>query len=150
MTTSDFNAADGCNIVYSEDDTVPACSTNTDGRSNSAEFNGYNVYVRYIGDKLYPYDINPFAPAPYQFSVTATDDSYKSVEWTDAIQNVQCWEASWMSQDQARMWCDAYTGPTGTDLNGRGRSTSRSEFETELYRTVEKWTKTVHGGLIRK
>ena len=118
MTTSDYNADDGCNIVYTEEASPAACATNPDGRSNSAEFNGYNVYLRYMGEKLYPHDINPFAPAPYQFSVTPTDDSYKSVTYEQAIVDMQCWDTSWLSFDQVRMWCDAYTGPSGTDPPG--------------------------------
>ena len=117
MTTSDYDENDGCNIVYTEE-APPACATNPESRSNSAEFNGFNVYIRYMGEKLYPYDINPFAPAPYQFSVTATDDSYKSVTYEAAIADLQCWEASWLSFDQVRMWCDAYKGPTDSDPPG--------------------------------
>ena len=117
MTTSDYDENDGCNIVYTEE-APPACATNPESRSNSAEFNGFNVYIRYMGEKLYPHDINPFAPAPYQFSVTATDDSYKSVTYEQSIANLQCWEASWLSFDQVRMWCDAYKGPTDSDPPG--------------------------------
>ena len=102
MTTSDYDENDGCNIVYTEE-APPACATNPESRSNSAEFNGFNVYIRYMGEKLYPHDINPFAPAPYQFSVTATDDSYKSVTYEQSIANLQCWEASWLSFDQVNL-----------------------------------------------
>ena len=34
ITTSDFDAADGCNIVYTEDDTVADCADNDNGQSN--------------------------------------------------------------------------------------------------------------------
>ena len=57
--TSDYNVADGCNIVYSEEATVPGCSTNQNGQSNSAEHQGYNVHIWTVGELALSEPVDP-------------------------------------------------------------------------------------------
>ena len=65
MTTSNTVADDGCNIVYSESADAPGCSTNDDGQSNSAQNQGYNVYIWTTGE-LDDEDGGPATGLPYQ------------------------------------------------------------------------------------
>lgn len=112
MTTSDYNAADGCNIVYSEDATAPGCSTNENGRSNSAEHQGYNVYIWTVGE-LAPED--PSAPAPVAL------EPYQTVEYNDVFDQIHCSPAFAQSTENfegARSMCENWTGPDGTSTPG--------------------------------
>ena len=107
MTTSNFDAADGCNIVYSEDATAPGCSTNENGQSNAAEHQGYNVYIWTVGPLADPGEVPPtIAPLPYQ-----------TVEWEDVLEEVQCFNDP-VPYETVRTRCNAYTGPDGTDAPG--------------------------------
>ena len=112
MTTSDYNAADGCNIVYSEYATVPGCSTNENGQSNSAEHQGYNVYIWTVGE-LAPED--PSAPAPVAL------EPYQTVEYNDVFDQIHCspsFSGSTENFEGARSMCENWTGPDGTSAPG--------------------------------
>ena len=112
MTTSDYNAADGCNIVYSEDATVPGCASNENGRSNSAEHQGYNVYIWTVGE-LIPED--PSAPAPVAL------EPYQTVEYNDVFDQIYCspaFTSDTANFEGARAACEAWTGPDGTSSPG--------------------------------
>ena len=112
MTTSDYNAGDGCNIVYSEDATAAGCSTNENGRSNSAEHQGYNVYIWTVG-VMAPED--PSAPAPVAL------EPYQTVEYNDVFDQIHCspaFSASTENFEGARSMCENWTGPDGTSAPG--------------------------------
>ena len=118
MTTSDYNAADGCNIVYSEDDTVPGCSTNENGQSNSAEHQGYNVYIWTTGELAAEEPADPSAPAPEPAGDLLP---YQTVEYDDVFDQVHCFEdpdSDGRNFDAQRQQCENWTGPTGTDSPG--------------------------------
>ena len=115
MTTSDYNAADGCNIVYSEDDTVPGCSTNENGQSNSAEHQGYNVYIWTVGELAPEEPADPSAPAPVDQSTLLP---YQTVEYDDVFDQIHCFSTTGRNFDAQRKNCENWTGPTGTDSPG--------------------------------
>ena len=105
MTTSNTVADDGCNIVYSESADAPGCSTNDDGQSNSAQNQGYNVYIWTTGE-LDDEDGGPATGLPYQ-----------SVEYDDVVGQTVCFSDT-TDFDGVRDRCAAYTGPDGNDAPG--------------------------------
>ena len=115
MTTSDYSAADGCNIVYSEDDTVPGCSTNENGQSNSAEHQGYNVYIWTVGELAPEEPADPSAPAPAPVGDLLP---YQTVEYDDVFDQIHCFSNVGRNFDAQRRQCENWTGPTGTDSPG--------------------------------
>ena len=106
MTTSNLVADDGCNIVYSEFADSPGCSTNDDGQSNSAQNQGYNVYIWTTGELEEGSGDGPTGALPYQ-----------SVEYEDAVLETVCFGDT-TNFDGVRDRCAAYTGPDGTDSPG--------------------------------
>ena len=106
MTTSNFDAAEGCNIVYSEDAAAPGCSTNDNGQSNSAQNQGYNVYIWTTGEL-----------DDAEGGAAATALPYQSVEYDDVVAQTVCF-SDVTDFDGVRALCAAYTGPDGTDAAG--------------------------------
>ena len=124
--------------MYSEDSNTPACTTNTGGVSNSAQFNGYNVYVRFMGDNLYPYDLD-------------LTGAWTTLELEDVLPDIQCFQPcpDGNQCDDGKTYletfqlCGEYTGPSGGDPPGTWVPVSIDTYED--FQTID--TQIIQAGL---
>ena len=102
----------------------------------SAQNGGYNVFIWTLGELPKAANDAVIPPEGAQPGVIFIDDSYRSVEYDDVINDVQCFDEE-VTFDQTRFRCEAYQGPAGTDPVGSWVPFSiRSEADMDSFKVL--------------